>query len=156
MADVAEPALAPGVFGAQPRGHHLEQLTLQRCLLDHAEDCTTGTLRDPWQAHGVIVEDDYQLADIIEIADLNMYESDMVICVMDSDKAACRRGAMTPDWDGCQPMACNNALFSPDHLLAWRREERAIGEAVRREFAISFGSCSFEEPIADLKTLGWL
>jgi hypothetical protein len=27
---------------------------------------------------------------------------------------------------------------------------------VRSEFAISFGSCSFEEPIADLKELGWL
>lgn len=27
---------------------------------------------------------------------------------------------------------------------------------IRGEFAISFGSCSFEEPIADLKELGWL
>ena len=27
---------------------------------------------------------------------------------------------------------------------------------VRERFAISFGSCSFEEPIADLKALGWL
>lgn len=26
----------------------------------------------------------------------------------------------------------------------------------RRDFAISFGSCSFEEPIEDLKQLGWL
>ncbi len=30
-----------------------------------------------------------------------------------------------------------------------------IAEA-RREFAHSFGSCSFEEPIADLRKLGWL
>lgn len=30
-----------------------------------------------------------------------------------------------------------------------------IAEA-RREFAHSFGSCSFEEPVADLKQLGWL
>jgi len=28
--------------------------------------------------------------------------------------------------------------------------------AARAEFAISFGSCSFEEPVADLKELGWL
>ncbi|HEX9161858.1 MAG TPA: hypothetical protein VF980_09145 [Thermoanaerobaculia bacterium] len=27
---------------------------------------------------------------------------------------------------------------------------------VRKQIAISFGSCSFEEPIADLKELGWL
>lgn len=30
-----------------------------------------------------------------------------------------------------------------------------IAEA-RRDFAHSFGSCSFEEPVADLKALGWL
>jgi len=28
--------------------------------------------------------------------------------------------------------------------------------AARAEFAISFGSCSFQEPVADLKKLGWL
>jgi hypothetical protein len=28
--------------------------------------------------------------------------------------------------------------------------------SARRKFAISFGSCSFEEPIQDLKGLGWL
>lgn len=32
----------------------------------------------------------------------------------------------------------------------------ALIERVRKEFAISFGSCSFEEPVADLKELGWL
>jgi hypothetical protein len=26
----------------------------------------------------------------------------------------------------------------------------------RKEFLISFGSCSFEEPIRDLEALGWL
>lgn len=42
---------------------------------------------------------------------------------------------------------------------AWWRDHAVTTEhleAVRREFAISFGSCSFEEPIADLQTLGWL
>lgn len=29
-------------------------------------------------------------------------------------------------------------------------------EQVRNEFAISFGSCSFEEPVADLRAMGWL
>jgi hypothetical protein len=29
-------------------------------------------------------------------------------------------------------------------------------EKVRSEFAISFGSCSFEEPVEDLKTMGWV
>ena len=29
-------------------------------------------------------------------------------------------------------------------------------ETVRRDFAISFGSCSFTEPVEDLTTLGWL
>jgi hypothetical protein len=29
-------------------------------------------------------------------------------------------------------------------------------EAVRREFAISYGSCSFEEPVDEVEALGWL
>lgn len=29
-------------------------------------------------------------------------------------------------------------------------------ETMRREFAASYGSCSFEEPVAEAKTLGWL
>ena len=29
-------------------------------------------------------------------------------------------------------------------------------ESVRNEFAISFGSCSFSEPVEDLVGLGWL
>jgi hypothetical protein len=42
---------------------------------------------------------------------------------------------------------------------AWWRDHAVTTEhlaAVRREFAISFGSCSFEEPVAELKELGWL
>jgi hypothetical protein len=27
---------------------------------------------------------------------------------------------------------------------------------VRGEFAIGFGSCSFEEPVEDLKAMGWV
>jgi hypothetical protein len=42
--------------------------------------------------------------------------------------------------------------------IEWRNHvvtEREIS-AARRDFAISFGSCSFEEPVEDLKTLGLL
>lgn len=45
-----------------------------------------------------------------------------------------------------------------DAGLYWR--DRVITTAeitlARRDFAHSFGSCSFEEPIADLRALGWL
>jgi hypothetical protein len=45
-----------------------------------------------------------------------------------------------------------------DDSASWRghavRTEDLV--RVRSEFAISFGSCSFEEPVADLKELGWL
>jgi hypothetical protein len=37
--------------------------------------------------------------------------------------------------------------------FCWSAEQ--LG-AVRREFLISFGSCSFEEPIHDLEAMGWL
>lgn len=45
-----------------------------------------------------------------------------------------------------------------DDAVAWR--EHAVDTdtlaLLRHDFAISFGSCSFEEPIADLEELGWL
>jgi len=45
-----------------------------------------------------------------------------------------------------------------DDELRWRgRTLSAAGiQSARRDFAHSFGSCSFEEPIADLQALGWL
>jgi hypothetical protein len=49
--------------------------------------------------------------------------------------------------------------FRFEEDAAWWRDHAVTTEhleAVRREFAISFGSCSFEEPIADLQELGWL
>ena len=49
--------------------------------------------------------------------------------------------------------------FAFDHAGAsWRGQRVSTDEltAMRNTFAISFGSCSFEEPIADLQELGWL
>lgn len=45
-----------------------------------------------------------------------------------------------------------------DDSASWRGHAVATEDLIRirSEFAISFGSCSFEEPIADLKELGWL
>ena len=45
-----------------------------------------------------------------------------------------------------------------DHAARWRGEtvETAQVEAIRRSFAISFGSCSFDEPREDLRALGML
>ncbi len=49
--------------------------------------------------------------------------------------------------------------FSFTHKGAiWRKHRTTTAEiaAARREFVMSFGSCSFEEPCADLRSLGWL
>jgi hypothetical protein len=45
-----------------------------------------------------------------------------------------------------------------DDALTWRGRRLTTAQiaAARRDFAHSFGSCSFEEPIRDLKALGWL
>lgn len=45
-----------------------------------------------------------------------------------------------------------------DDGVSWRDQHVSTDAlaTMRREFAISFGSCSFEEPIADLQALGWL
>jgi hypothetical protein len=44
-----------------------------------------------------------------------------------------------------------------DHVM-WRRHRFDVHaiETMREQFARSFGSCSFEEPIEDLRQLGWL
>ena len=46
---------------------------------------------------------------------------------------------------------------TPD-TIAWRSYRWSADQLreVREKFLISFGSCSFEEPIHDLETLGWL
>lgn len=49
--------------------------------------------------------------------------------------------------------------FRFDDAAAWWRNVSVSTDALvtmRRTFAISFGSCSFEEPINDLRALGWL
>lgn len=50
------------------------------------------------------------------------------------------------------------AFTFEDDAAVWRGHRAGTDalRAMRREFAISFGSCSFEEPIADLRALGWL
>ena len=60
------------------------------------------------------------------------------------------------------------ALLSETDLAAFRFDDDAahwrnrlalpgtLLSDVRKHFAISFGSCSFEEPIHDLEALGWL
>jgi hypothetical protein len=50
------------------------------------------------------------------------------------------------------------AFHFDDEYAAWgtHRVTTAQLRAARENFAISFGSCSFEEPIRDLQQLGWL
>ena len=50
------------------------------------------------------------------------------------------------------------SAFRFDDRAHWRDVSLSATEisAARQEFAHSFGSCSFEEPLADLEQLGWL
>ena len=45
-----------------------------------------------------------------------------------------------------------------ESVLRWRSHVLPMSriEAARRDFTHSFGSCSFDEPIHDLRSLGWL
>ena len=48
-------------------------------------------------------------------------------------------------------------LLLPDRIR-WRDRDVSAGalERSRADFARSFGSCSFDEPVSDLNALGWL
>ena len=66
-------------------------------------------------------------------------------------------------WRGEDPLATleeqSPAAFRfGDDAVEWHGHTFPAAELreVRQQFAISFGSCSFEEPIADLKMVGWL
>jgi hypothetical protein len=66
-------------------------------------------------------------------------------------------------WRGEDPLATldeqSAAAFQfGDGAVEWHGHTASAAELreIRENFAISFGSCSFEEPIADLKALGWL
>lgn len=50
------------------------------------------------------------------------------------------------------------AFAFDDDSASWRGHRIATDDLarIRAEFAISFGSCSFDEPVSDLKELGWL
>jgi hypothetical protein len=69
-------------------------------------------------------------------------------------------------WHGSDPALLLDLLNDVDsHAFSFREEDFSwrghtlttaqLMEA-RRDFAHSFGSCSFEEPVADLRELGWL
>ena len=72
--------------------------------------------------------------------------------------AFARAGAARSDLDAvlCETQA--SAFRFDDEGLAWRRLRATTPElaATRRDFAGSFGSCSFAEPVADLRALGIL
>ena len=64
------------------------------------------------------------------------------------------RGSVIGVLHECDPESFD---FSDD-ALTWRGRSLTTAQiaAARRDFAHSFGSCSFEEPVAGLRALGWL
>ncbi len=50
------------------------------------------------------------------------------------------------------------AAFRFDDRAQWRHKSVSTSQIMqaRKDFAHSFGSCSFEEPVSDLQSLGWL
>lgn len=51
-----------------------------------------------------------------------------------------------------------SAFVASDEFVAWRGEKFGLEEVerMRASFVMSFGSCSFEEPMADLRAMGWV
>ena len=66
--------------------------------------------------------------------------------------------AMIEHADGILAEPDASAFHFDDDAASWRGHRVSTRDLItmRRELATSFGSCSFEEPIADLQELGWL
>ncbi len=66
--------------------------------------------------------------------------------------------ALLPHADAILAENDPHAFAFEDDAASWRGHEVSVDELVtmRKTFATSFGSCSFEEPIADLREFGWL
>ena len=66
--------------------------------------------------------------------------------------------AMIEHADGILAEQDASAFHFDDDGASWRGHRVSTRDLItmRRELATSFGSCSFEEPIADLQELGWL
>lgn len=69
-----------------------------------------------------------------------------------------RAGATLAELDAVLREPSASAFRLDDEGLAWRRLRASTREiaSARRDFASSFGSCSFAEPVADLQALGVL
>jgi len=69
-------------------------------------------------------------------------------------------------WFGAEDAAVRRTLAEEDasafrvddDVIRWHEHAMTTDqlELVRRDFAISFGSCSFAEPVDDLRAMGWL
>jgi len=69
-------------------------------------------------------------------------------------------------WYGAEPAVIRDVLNETEagafqfltDALRWRGQSVTVAEVqcARRDFAHSFGSCSFAEPVSDLRILGWL
>lgn len=72
--------------------------------------------------------------------------------------AFARRGVEAAQLESVLEEGDATAFRLDEHGLAWRRLEASTAELAeaRRDFAGSFGSCSFAEPVADLRALGLL
>jgi len=65
--------------------------------------------------------------------------------------------AMSEEAEGILLETDPGAFVFTDRGSGWRSHHVEIEQLrAMREYALSFGSCSFEEPINDLKALGWL
>lgn len=74
--------------------------------------------------------------------------------------AAAVRAVQAPESDVLAVLEESNpkAFVFTNSGVTWRDKPIDLARLarVRETFAVSFGSCSFEEPIADLKSLGWI
>ena len=85
------------------------------------------------------------------------YEPNAVLGTMHGFLNVFLAAAMVGDAEAILRETDASAFTFDDDGANWRNRRVTLDElATMRQFATSFGSCSFEEPINDLQELGWL
>ena len=88
---------------------------------------------------GIVADNARQMRDLISSNEPNVYPSESVTCVFNPEKALCLRssGAVAPDLQHCQPMACKNVALDEENRAFWEERLREAATLLENSDALN-------------------